>query len=272
VSAKIQIVLFFYFVFWDKKFLFLHLLMLEHDKSVSLVTDAHIKEAVSLVGSYPTVPLTVDCVIFGFDKNVLKVLLIKSDLAQFADKYSLLGDNVKSNEDLDNAAHRVLLERTGMQDVYLEQVHSFGKPHRHPGGRVVTTVYASLLNIKHHELSIRDHDLNWHQVGQLDEMAFDHKEILDVCVHWLQKRIQEHPLAFNLLPKKFSLRQLQNVYEAILKCQLDRRNFRKKFAAMGYLIDTNEMEVNVTHRPGKLYTFDFEAYQQRKKNGVGIDF
>jgi 8-oxo-dGTP diphosphatase len=258
--------------FEDKKFLFLLLLMLEHSTSGSLTTADHTKEAVSLVESYPAVPLTVDCVIFGFDKNVLKVLLIKSDLAQFAEKYSLLGDNVKSNEDLDDAAHRVLLERTGMKDVYLEQVHSFGKPQRHPGGRVVTTVYASLLNIKHHELSITDHELNWHQIDQLGEMAFDHREILDVCVHWLQKRIQEHPLAFNLLPKKFSLRQLQNVYEAILNCQLDRRNFRKKFAAMGYLTDTDEMEVNVTHRPGKLYTFDFEAYQQRKKNGVGIDF
>ena len=246
--------------------------MLEHDKSVSLATAAHTKEAVSLVESYSKVALTVDCVIFGFDKNVLKVLLIKSDLAQFAEKYSLLGDNVKSKEDLDDAAHRVLLERTGIKDVYLEQVQSFGNPQRHPGGRVVTTVYASLLNVKHHELSITDHALNWHQVDQLGKMAFDHKQIVEVSVNWLQKRIREHPLAFNLLPKKFSLRQLQNVYEAILNYQLDRRNFRKKFAAMGYLMDTNEMEVNVTHRPGKLYTFDFEAYQQRKKNGVGIDF
>jgi len=246
--------------------------MLEYDKSIALETAAYNKQAVTLVESYPAVPLTVDCVIFGFDQNSLKVLLIKSDLAQFAEKYSLLGDNVKSNEDLDDAAHRVLLERTGMKDVYLEQVHSFGKPQRHPGGRVVTTVYASLLNIKHHELSITDHELNWHPVDLVGEMAFDHKEILEFCVHWLQKRIQEHPLAFNLLPKKFSLRQLQNAYEAILNCKLDRRNFRKKFAAMGYLIDTNEMEVNVMHRPGKLYTFDFEAYQQRKKNGVGIDF
>jgi 8-oxo-dGTP diphosphatase len=272
MSAKIQIVLFFYFVFWDKKFLFLHLLMLDYNKSVALTTADHDHEAKTLVESYPSVPLTVDCVIFGFDENSLKVLVIKSDLAQFEEKYSLLGDNVKFNEDLDDAAHRVLLERTGMKDVYLEQVHSFGNPQRHPGGRVVTTVYASLLNVKHHELSIINHELNWHPVDQLKEMAFDHKQILDFCKHWLQKRIQEHPLAFNLLPKKFSLRQLQNVYEAILNCQLDRRNFRKKFASMGYLKDTNEMEVNVTHRPGKLYIFDFEAYQQRKKNGVGIDF
>lgn len=230
------------------------------------------KDAVTLVDSYPKVPLTVDCVIFGFDQNSLKVLLIKCDLPPFTNKYSLLGDIVQSNEDLEDAAYRVLFERTGMKDVYLEQVHCFGKPNRHPGGRVVTTVYASLLNVQHHALSITDHDLNWHPIDLISEMAFDHKEVLELCIHWLRKRIQEHPLAFNLLPSKFSLRQLQNVYEAILNCKLDRRNFRKKFAAMGYLIDTHEMELNVTHRPGKLYSFDFIGYEQRKKTEIGIDF
>jgi 8-oxo-dGTP diphosphatase len=230
------------------------------------------KDAIKLVQTYPTVPLTVDCVIFGFDDNSLKVLTIKSDLPQYDEKLSLLGDTILSNEDLDNAANRVLLERTGMQDVYLEQVHTFSKPDRHPGGRVVTTVYASLLNIKHHELKILENELSWHVVKDIQEMAFDHKEILDLCHTWLQKRIQEHPLAFNLLPVKFSLRQLQNVYEAILNTALDRRNFRKKFASMGFLIDINEMETQVTYRPGKLYSFDFKAYQLRKKNWFGIDF
>jgi 8-oxo-dGTP diphosphatase len=103
-------------------------------------------------------------------------------------------------------------------------------------------------------------------------MAFDHKEILDTCYLWLQKRIQEHPLAFNLLPEKFSLRALQNVYEAILDTKLDRRNFRKKFASMGFLKDTNEFESQVTHRPGKLFLFDFAEYEKRKKNFTGIDF
>lgn len=230
------------------------------------------KDASALVSSYPTVPLTVDCVIFGFDENALKVLLIKSDLDQFHGKLSLLGDNVQTHEDLDTAAIRVLKERTGMKDVYLEQVHTFSKPDRHPGGRVVTTVYASLLNSKHHELIIHDNELQWHVVNQLAEMAFDHQQILEVCTKWLQKKVQEQPLAFNLLPVKFSLRQLQNVYEAILDIKLDRRNFRKKFASMGFLNDTNEMETQVTHRPGKLYTFDFEQYQQKKKHFIGIDF
>ncbi|MFM2439876.1 MAG: hypothetical protein RLZ16_875 [Bacteroidota bacterium] len=230
------------------------------------------KDAKQLVASYPTVPLTVDCVIFGFDDNTLKVLLIKSDLDQFHGKLSLLGDNILSNEDLDTAANRVLMMRTGMKDVYLEQVQTFSKPNRHPGGRVVTTVYASLLNIKHHSLEILDNELNWHKVTDINTMAFDHKEILDTCYLWLQKRIQEHPLAFNLLPEKFSLRALQNVYEAILDTKLDRRNFRKKFASMGFLKDTNEFESQVTHRPGKLFLFDFAEYEKRKKNFTGIDF
>jgi 8-oxo-dGTP diphosphatase len=230
------------------------------------------KDARALVDSYPTVPLTVDCVIFGFDENSLKVLLIKSDLAQFHDKLTLLGDNVHVHEDLDTAANRVLKERTGMNNVFLEQVHTFSKPDRHPGGKVVTTVYASLLNINHHELLLHDNELKWHVVNQITEMAFDHQQILNVCTKWLQKKVQEQPLAFNLLPVKFSLRQLQNVYEAILDVKLDRRNFRKKFASMGFLSDTNEMETHVTHRPGKLYTFDFEQYQLKKRHFIGIDF
>jgi 8-oxo-dGTP diphosphatase len=230
------------------------------------------RDAMELVNSYPTVPLTVDCVIFGFDENSLKVLLIKSDLAKYAGKLSLLGDKVNMDEDLDTAAVRVLKLRTGMTDVFLEQVHTFSKPDRHPGGRVVTTVYASLLNTKHHQLLLHDNELKWHTVNQISEMAFDHQSILEVCTNWLKKRIQEQPLAFNLLPVKFSLRQLQNVYEAILDVKLDRRNFRKKFASMGFLNDTEEMESQVTHRPGKLYTFDFVQYQQKKKSFIGIDF
>lgn len=229
-------------------------------------------DAQELVNSYTPVPLTVDCVIFGFNQNSLQVLLIKSDLKEYQDKLSLLGDKVHANEDLDSAALRVLKQRTGMSDVYLEQVHTFSKPDRHPGGRVVTTVYASLLNTKHHSLLLHDNELKWHTVNHVNDMAFDHQLILEVCIKWLQKRIQEQPLAFNLLPVKFSLRQLQNVYEAILNVKLDRRNFRKKFASMGFLNDTDEMETEVTHRPGKLYTFDFIQYQQKKKNFMGIDF
>ena len=225
-----------------------------------------------LVNSYPSFPITVDCVIFGFEENELKVLLIRSDLQYFEGKWSLLGDIVKDNEELENAAYRVLHQRTGMTDVFLEQVKTFGSPVRHPGGRVITIAYCSLLNIRHHELKIQDNELHWHKAKNLDNMAFDHKLIVDECYQWLRKRIQEHPLAFNLLPQKFSLRALQNLYEAILGVELDRRNFRKKFFAMNFLIDLDEFEENVPHRPGKLYKFDFDKYEKNKREWFAIDF
>lgn len=232
-----------------------------------------IKDVEKLVASYPRVPITVDCVIFGFDDNELKVLLIRSDFDVYKDQWSLLGDfAIDDDEDLDEAAYRILKDRTGMDNVYLEQVKTFGKPTRHPGGRVLTVAYCSLLNIQHHQLKIHANELHWHSLSSLKEMAFDHKEILDYCYSWLQKRIQEHPLGFNLLPDKFSLRELQTLYEAILGVELDRRNFRKKFASMDLLIDVGEMEEDVPHRPGKLYKFDFEKYEKNKRKWIGIDF
>jgi 8-oxo-dGTP diphosphatase len=159
-----------------------------------------------------------------------------------------------------------------MNNVFLEQVKTFGSPQRHPGGRVITIAYCSLLNIHHHELKIYDNELHWHNAKNLENMAFDHKLIVDECYEWLQKRIQEHPLAFNLLPEKFSLRELQNLYEAILGVGLDRRNFRKKFFAMDFLIDVDEFEENVPHRPGKLYKFNFDKYEKNKRKWFAIDF
>jgi 8-oxo-dGTP diphosphatase len=218
------------------------------------------------------IALSVDCVIFGFDENKLKVLLIRSDLKKYSGKWSLLGDLVALEEDVDTAAYRVLKKRTGLSDVYLEQVQTFGGLGRHPAGRVVTVAYCTLINIQHHKLKILDNELHWHDVQQVSDLAFDHQQIFDTCYQQLQKRIQEHPLGFNLLPKKFSLRDLQNLYEAILNLKMDRRNFRKKFFAMDFLIDTNEIEKDVPHRPGKLYKFNFDKYEKKKKKLTGIDF
>ncbi len=231
-----------------------------------------LKTIQSEVQSTNKVALSVDCVIFGFDENKLKVLLIRSDLRKFLDKWSLLGDLVKPEEELDGAAYRILKQRTGLDDVYLEQVQSFGAVNRHPAGRVVTVAYCSLINIQHHKLRNLDNELHWHEVEGITEMAFDHKQIFDTCYERLQKRVQEHPLGFSLLPNKFSLRELQNLYEAILGIKLDRRNFRKKFFAMDFLVDLQETEQNVPHRPGKLYKFDYVKYELKKKKWAGIDF
>ena len=224
------------------------------------------------VQSINTIALSVDCVIFGFQENKLKVLLIRSDLKKFQGKWSLLGDLVNPKEELDAAAIRILKQRTGLDDVYLEQVKTFGSLNRHPAGRVISLAYCALINIQNHKLKILDNELHWHDMNDITELAFDHMVILKTSYEQLQRRVQEHPLAFSLLPKKFSLRDLQNVYESILDIKMDRRNFRKKFFAMDFLVDIKEMENNVPHRPGKLYNFNYAKYQKKKKKWVGIDF
>jgi 8-oxo-dGTP diphosphatase len=226
----------------------------------------------SEVQSINKLALSVDCVIFGFDENKLKVLLIRSDLKKYQGKWSLLGDLVMPEEGLDEAAYRILKQRTGLSDVFLEQVHTFGEVERHPASRVVTVAYYSLINIQHHKLNILDNELHWHDVESISEMAFDHKKIFDTSYRQLQKRVREHPLGFSLLPGKFSLRELQNLYEAILNLKLDRRNFRKKFFSMDFLIDLEEIEKEVPHRPGRLYKFDYEKYEKSTKKWNGIAF
>ncbi|MBK8951118.1 MAG: NUDIX hydrolase [Chitinophagaceae bacterium] len=207
---------------------------------------------------YFNIGISVDCVIFGYDDKDLKVLLIKSDLEEFEGLYSLLGDLVRPDEDLDTASYRILKERTGLDDVYLEQVHSFGSLDRHPSGRVITVAYYSLVDIKNHRLRVDSNELHWHSIQTIKNLAFDHKLILDTCSARLQEQVMDYPVIFNLLPEKFSLRELQELYEAILGLELDRRNFRKKIALKDWLIDTEEMEENVPHRPGKLHKLKSE--------------
>lgn len=219
---------------------------------------------------YFNIAVSVDCVIFGYDEKALKVLLIQSDLEEFSGLYSLLGDLVKPDENLETAPYRILKERTGLDDVYLEQVQTFGSINRHPSGRVITIAYYSLIDINHHKLRLNNNDLDWYPVNEIRKMAFDHKLILDTCLKRLQQQIMNQPVVFNLLPEKFSLRQLQELYEAILGVELDRRNFRKKISLKDWLQDVGEMEDDVPHRPGKLYRLKSSHLkkQGRKKAGA----
>jgi 8-oxo-dGTP diphosphatase len=209
------------------------------------------------------IAISVDCVIFCYDKKKLKVLVFESDFEEYAGMWSLIGDLVQPEEDLEEAPYRILRERAGLHDVYMEQVHTFGKVNRHPSGRVITTAYFSLIDIKTHKLQHSETNLHWHDVDDMCQMAFDHKMILDICLQCLREKVMEHPLVFNLLPEKFSLRELQDLYEAILGVDLDRRNFRKRIMLKNWLVDLNEMEEDVPHRPGKLY----KLKNQLKSNG-----
>ncbi|MBS1759011.1 MAG: NUDIX hydrolase [Bacteroidetes bacterium] len=213
------------------------------------------------------IAISVDCVIFGYAKKELQVLLIKSNRKEFSELYSLPGDLVRPDEDLDTAPYRVLKEKTGMDDVFLEQVQAFGAIDRHPSGRVITIAYYSLIDILHHKLQLSDNDLHWHSVKNINQLAFDHKLILDTCIHKLKEQIMDHPLVFNLLPEKFSLRELQDVYEAIINITLDRRNFRKMISLKKWLLDLNELEINTPRRPGKLYKLkkEYSSFNGQKK-------
>src|SRR6188472_4336158 len=167
--------------------------MITHEKTTPAKSTKTLQVVQHEVESSNRIALSVDCIIFGFDEAKLKVLLIRSDLKKFAGKWSLLGDLVFPNEDLDAAAYRILKQRTGLSDVYLEQVGTFGAVNRHPAGRVVTVAYCSLINVQHHKLNILDNELHWHDVRNVTDLAFDHQVIFDTCLKQLQKRVQEHP-------------------------------------------------------------------------------
>lgn len=225
---------------------------------------------------------TVDNVIFGFDEGDLKVLLIKRGEAPFEEKWALPGYFVYPNEDLDGAAKRVLEELTGLKNVFLEQVKTFGRPDRHPFGRVITVAYFSLIRISNYSIQAASiaQQASWHSISKIKELAFDHKEILDACFERLKLMVKNRPVGFELLPPKFTLTELQHLYEAILETELDKRNFRKKILSMDLLIDLNEVQEGVAHRPARLYQFDrnkynkflaegftFEVKESRKKAG-----
>ncbi len=212
--------------------------------------------------------ISVDCVIFGYDEGELKVLLIDCNMPPYEGKKSLLGDLLHSNETTENAARRILENRTQLIDLYLEQVSVYSHPKRHPLGRVVTIAYYSIIKISDYQSRIVDKEnkrLEWKAITELQGLAFDHDQILLEAYSCLQKTVREYPIGFSMLPKKFSLIQLQHFYETVLGIKLDRRNFQRKLKGLDLLQDLEEVQPNVPHRPAKLYSFDYHKYQQKKK-------
>jgi 8-oxo-dGTP diphosphatase len=212
--------------------------------------------------------MSVDCVIFGYTNKDLYVATIKCDMPPYEGMPSLVGDLLHANEDLDSAAKRIVEERTGLKNVYLEQVKTFSKLGRHPLGRVITVAYYSLLKIDdYNQITSHESPLVWKKVSGVKKMAFDHFEILTECLAQLQSHMKEQPVGFNLLPKKFTLAQIQELYEVVLKVELDKRNFRRKLLALDILKDLEETEVYVKHRPARLYSFDRSKYEKNHANG-----
>ncbi len=216
---------------------------------------------------------SVDNVIFGFDEGDLKVLLIKRGVDPYGGMWALPGDLVYPNEDLDAAAGRVLEELAGLQDVFLEQVEAFGKVERHPLGRVITVAYFSLIKIDNYVVTASSfaEKTKWHSIATVQDLAFDHNEILDSCFQKLKRLVRIRPIGFELLPPKFTLTELQHLYEAILETKLDKRNFRKKILSMNLLVDLEEMQEGVAHRPARLYSFDKERYEKFVAEGFNFE-
>lgn len=216
---------------------------------------------------------TVDNVIFGFDEGDLKVLLIKRNEMPYDNHWALPGYFVGMDEDLKAAAQRVLYEVTGLENVWLEQVQTFGKVDRHDFGRVITIAYYSLVKIA--DFNPRPAGLaqavSWHRVSGLQGLAFDHDEILRVALDRLKRSVRYRPVGFELLPPAFTLTDLQHLYEAIWETSIEKRNFRKKILSMDLLIDLDQMQEGVAHRPAKLYKFDECRYRELTEEGFNFE-
>ncbi|HRI60349.1 MAG TPA: NUDIX domain-containing protein [Saprospiraceae bacterium] len=229
----------------------------------------------SEVESFFKSAFSVDNVIFGFDGGDLKILLIQRGAAPYKGKWALPGDLVYPNEDLDTAAERVLEQLTGLRGVYLEQVRAFGAVDRHPLGRVITIAYFSLIKISDYTVTPASfaQSAKWHSVGKVGDLAFDHKEILESCLKRLKRKVRMAPIGFELLPPKFTLTELQQLYESILAPPkgIDKRNFRKKILSTNLLNDLNQVQEGVAHRPAKLYQFDRDKYEQLVADGYSFD-
>ena len=207
------------------------------------------------------IPVAVDCIIFGFHDNNLELLLIHRRIEPEKDKWSLMGGFVNKEEDLDVAAARVLKDLTGLTDLYMEQVSAFGKVGRDPGGRVISiTYYALIRKDQYDEALVEQHNASWFPLGELPEMIFDHKDMTEAALAKLRRKVKTEPIGFNLLPEKFTLPQLQALYEAILAEPLDKRNFRKKLAALDVLVKLEEKDKGSSKRGAFLYRFDQERY------------
>ena len=217
---------------------------------------------------YPRPSVTVDCVIFGFDDSQqLKVLLIQRKLEPFRSEWALPGGFVNMDETLEEAALRELEEETGVSDVFIEQLFTFGNPGRDPRGRVISIAYYALVNLGQHKIKASSDasKAEWFDINDTPKLAFDHSDIFETALYRLRGKVKYQPIGFNLLPQKFTLTQLQQLYETVLGVEsLNKRNFRKRIQDMGILKEVGIQE-GVAHRPAKLYSFNKEKYEELEK-------
>lgn len=214
--------------------------------------------------------LSTDCVVFGYDQDYLQVALIQRKNAPFQHKWALPGGFVEGDETVEEAAFRELQEETGIAHVHLEQVKVFSDPDRDPRGRVITVAFFALVDASRHSLFAQEDAERalWWPAYALPPLAFDHELIFQEALHRLRDKVEKEPIAFTLLPREFTLTQLQTLYEQIFGAQMDKRNFRKKVGAAPYIRATGKMTGGTPHRPAQLYRFDRRKFPKHEK---GLD-
>ena len=214
----------------------------------------------------PQFYVSVDCIIFGFDKGSLKLLLLKRNFEPAKGSWSLMGGFVQDGESVDDAAKRVLAELTGLENVYMEQVGTFGEVDRDPGERVISVAYYALININEYDRNlVQQHNAHWAEINEIPPLVFDHPQMVKQARIMLQKKASSEPIGFNLLPSLFTLFQLQSLHEAIYGEPLDKRNFRKRVADLNYIEKTDKIDKTGSKRGAALYKFNENAYRKAPK-------
>ncbi|MCL1112805.1 MULTISPECIES: NUDIX hydrolase [Shewanella] len=218
--------------------------------------------------------LTVDNLIFTLHEGKLKVLLVKYSKGLATNKWGLVGHWVRSDENLEKAASRVVKNTAGVENLYLDQLGAFGDVDRYPARRIITIAFYSLVRFDETNLSHGPNaiECEWFDVRQVPKLMFDHDHILASCLNHLKYKVRHEPIGFSLLPEKFTLLQLQDLYESILGVTLDKPNFRRKILKMNLLIDCNEKQRNVAHRAASLYRFDVHVYEKLTQFGFTFEY
>ncbi|MEX0720234.1 MAG: NUDIX domain-containing protein [Balneolaceae bacterium] len=217
--------------------------------------------------------VALDCIIFGFDREGLKILLIKRDFEPEKGKWSLMGGFLKQDESLNAAADRILHELTGLENVYLEQLYGFGEVDRDPVARTISIAYYALINIKDHDQElVENYSARWFPIDEIPELIFDHQEMIEAAKSRLRYRASHEPVGFELLPEKFTLPELQTLYESIYETSLDKRNFRRRILSMDVLIKTEEKQKKYSKKGAFLYKFNESKYNEKINEGGSLIF
>ncbi|MBO6188164.1 MAG: NUDIX hydrolase [Prevotella sp.] len=207
--------------------------------------------------------LAVDCIIFGFDDNKLKILIGRRKMNPGRGEWSLYGGFVRNNESVDEAADRTLFELTGMRNVYMRQVGAFGSVDRDPGERVVSIAYYALINVSNYDDKLRqEHEVEWVDIEQMPKMFSDHNDMVLKARRLMKQKIKTQPISFQLLPQLFTLTQLQRLYEAVNGEEVDKRNFRKRIKEMDFIEKTELIDKASSKRGAALYRFNKNAYKE----------